>query len=321
MIVITSGLGVGSTAWITKDLGANIAQVTDLYTTIGTAFTSALLPGASFPVTGDTFNIVTPSTFDAGFTSLGAVNTRFRFVAVDLTPALAAGNEFSPRDSSFTMNLCKIERTPFTAATGGVLTVATSLFTFAALTALPINNPQAFQACGFINADVQIGHRGDLFRTLFIDCHVESGLIRTILTVNFASNGANFIPAFLNGGEFMVAGTKGLGVFDSPSSGIQISAKGLVITSSPLYGKGNTTAGVNISEGSTLQVKSTTTPTITGAVQDLIIDAGAVIPSVAGGTGLPVAGAAITSWATWAGAPYSRNANNLVNNTAIINFA
>jgi hypothetical protein len=77
------------------------------------------------------------------------------------------------------------------------------------------------------------------------------------------------------------------------------------------------TTGIDISEGSKclLQDQVGLPSTATGALQDLRIDGGAAIPSIAAGTGLPVAGAAITAWAVLDGAPYGGSAFNLVNGT------
>jgi hypothetical protein len=83
------------------------------------------------------------------------------------------------------------------------------------------------------------------------------------------------------------------------------------------------TSGMNIAEGSQvlLQDQAANPSTATGAASDLIIDAGAAIPSINPANGLPVAGAAITTWAGLAGAPYGGNAHNLVNGTRFINAA
>jgi hypothetical protein len=77
-------------------------------------------------------------------------------------------------------------------------------------------------------------------------------------------------------------------------------------------------AGMNISQGAQCEILGAT-PTVTGVV-DLIIDAGADIPSIGAG-GVPVAGVPITTWAQLDGAPYGTHAHNLKNGTKIFKVA
>jgi hypothetical protein len=81
------------------------------------------------------------------------------------------------------------------------------------------------------------------------------------------------------------------------------------------------TSGVDISGGARVYNQGTPASTVGGALQELVMDAGAIIPSIDPVTGLPVTGAAtspITTWAMLAAAPYSGNAMNLVNGTKFV---
>ncbi len=109
-------------------------------------------------------------------------------------------------------------------------------------------------------------------------------------------------------------GSKPLGVFDSPTEGVWVTNCGSFGVN-VLYGSGNTTYGVRIDNGGAMRVLGT--PTITGTTADLIFSGAATaIPPLAANAVVPVA-SALTTWAQWAAAPFSRNVVSYSSGTRI----
>lgn len=113
-----------------------------------------------------------------------------------------------------------------------------------------------------------------------------------------------------------------VGVFDSPSDGIEVSGVGSRLALGTTFGSGNTGYGVKVLGGG--RVLSTGTPTITGASGDVNLSAApnlAVTNVVPIRDGVPTAPAiAMTTWATWAAARpggLERYAVNLADGSAI----
>jgi hypothetical protein len=76
------------------------------------------------------------------------------------------------------------------------------------------------------------------------------------------------------------------------------------------------TSGLRILAGAKCEKAPGPTPTAVGPAGEIEFSGGDAIPSIGAG-GVPVAGAAITSWATLMGAPYNGNAVNLKDGTTI----
>ena len=93
----------------------------------------------------------------------------------------------------------------------------------------------------------------------------------------------------------------------------------------PLYGQGNTLRGVSVNEGSKMFILSTLAPgatglNITGLTGDIQLDAAdTAIPELVAGAAVP-ATSALTTWAHWVAAPFSRNAMNYKSGESITNI-
>ena len=99
-------------------------------------------------------------------------------------------------------------------------------------------------------------------------------------------------------------GSKPIGVFDSPTDGVWVT-NGASFGINTLYGSGNAGYGVRVDNGG--MMRATGTPTITGAVADLLFDGAATaISPLTAGANVPAA-SALTTWAQWVAAPFSRN--------------
>lgn len=109
----------------------------------------------------------------------------------------------------------------------------------------------------------------------------------------------------------------GLGVFNSPGVGVAVQHGGAVQAAGPIYGDGNTTYGMTVTDGGTVQIAEALTPTITGAIQALQVEGAntAISPLVPGGA-VPAA-SPLTIWADWAAPPFSRAVMNYTTGSRI----
>ncbi len=107
----------------------------------------------------------------------------------------------------------------------------------------------------------------------------------------------------------------GLGIFAATSNAITIGSMAFASFQS-LFGSGNTGYGLVASNGA--QVYCVATPTITGGSGDLQVNAAATaIPPLTAAGAVPAA-SALTTWAQWAAAPFSRNVVSYTNGTRVI---
>jgi hypothetical protein len=113
----------------------------------------------------------------------------------------------------------------------------------------------------------------------------------------------------------------GFGSGDTPGAALVIRAGGHAQLSEGSYAGQSMnagTVGAIVAEGAQLANGPNANITVTGQLQDLSFDFGAVIPSIDPLTGLPVAGVPITSWVQLDSPPYNASAMNLANGTAIV---
>jgi hypothetical protein len=125
-----------------------------------------------------------------------------------------------------------------------------------------------------------------------------------------------------DGSEYPVIATftrdYGLGVFNSPADGIRIGHGGKLAAYGGVYGDGNVGRGILVEDGGVVQLREDITPFITGAVAEVSIDSAVVAtPGLVPGAVVP-ANAAMTTWAQWAAAPFSRCAHNYATASRIV---
>lgn len=328
LIVVDAGGPLPVLAWITRDNGGTLAQVSE-FVTIDTQPASPIvtLQGAAGTApfgAGLPYTIVDLTDFGPDVLGLGSPIMRHRFENLNFPPLVAPSNSgLDLRSVGGQFNVCRIQRqfAPFdTNADFRVCGIDfTTLTTFVASTD---GCADTFGACGFRNVEIAAIGGGSVNLQ---DSHVEAGFVRTgLMTQQSPSFGGNFNQNFQMMGNVRVTGTRGFGAFRAPAgrSGVISRRFGFYDVVSPLYGQGNAVAGADISQGGSMGVLSTVTPIITGA-QDIVIDGGATIPIIAA-TGESTPGAAVTSWSTgagsWAGANYNRNLMNLRNGSRIVNM-
>lgn len=114
-------------------------------------------------------------------------------------------------------------------------------------------------------------------------------------------------------GAQIVAGGRGLGVFNATGAGVVVTKGGRLNIPNQvhsLYGDGNVGVGLLVGDGGVVQI-DTITPTIVGTVQEIALDGQAtcVPPLTAADLAVPAA-AALATWAQWAAAPFNRVAVN-----------
>lgn len=113
---------------------------------------------------------------------------------------------------------------------------------------------------------------------------------------------------------------EGLGIFDAPAGGSALSVIGTGQANvRSLYGASpvNGAYGLAVTEGGRVRVYAGATPTITGQLGDLQINAAATaIPPLVAGAVVPAA-APLATWAQWAAAPFARNAISYSNGSGV----
>jgi hypothetical protein len=320
MVVAAGGL----TAWITKDLGGTLAQVSE-WVTVGSTTTgsSPAVTLAAAPGAGVAYDIMDLTSFDAEFMSVGSPQARYRFVDLDLVPS-ANATPWSIKCLGFTFTRCRIQRKiGFVGANGQVNACGIDFAAITTWSGYPGNNTIMLN-CGLRNVEVH-GVVGSLL-TLH-DCHIQGGYVHVVNT----NTVPDFGGAFPAGGQippsvFNVRGTRGLGVFNSPAgkSGVTIKrgAK-MYVLAGGLYGAGNTLWGLEAQEGGEIFILASITPTITGASGDLQLEAAAsAMPALEPAAGLVLpALSALATWANWTGAPFSRNVMSYKSGAKIVSVS
>lgn len=152
-----------------------------------------------------------------------------------------------------------------------------------------------FRQAGIIRPTDTISCAG-LSRAEFTNTVVQSGNI-DIGTPGFV--GAGLSTLFISS----------LGIF-GVNAGINLLARRSAGGSieGTLYGPnpGGASVGTAVREGGNLKVKSTVTPTLTGATELIFEGAGTAIPALAAGGAVPAA-SALATWANWTAGPFNRD--------------
>ncbi len=158
------------------------------------------------------------------------------------------------------------------------------------------------------------GHKRNLTCLLpgivLFDGHIFQGA-RLLIGSSADFTGASRVEAY---------GTRGLGIFDCTSGSAITMVGATSLGARTLYGTNpaNGAYGLNVGQGAQVQFHTSSgTPTITGQSGNLIFNgAGTAIPPLTAAGAVPAA-SALTTWAHWAAAPFSRNVVSYTNGSKI----
>lgn len=343
-ILADAALAGGTRAYITSlyDTNTTSATIADPDTTPAslTPFQAARVNDGAQPVAGAAYEIVDLTPFAPGYFGIGAAVMRTRLMYLDLTPNDAAGNFIQCRDSTITLNMCKAQR-PFSSSFGGAITSQVCGIIFPALADFHVFGPNAMVGNGYLNVRMKPIGVGGSSGNDYVDCYMEASTIQTLETVGAVPTfGGAAGAAATGGGLFTVSGGKGLGIRNAPAGldAIRMVRGATAQIGGDLWGSGGDQRGVDISEGSTMRIISTVTPTLTGTLgdfrldgvdthyQDLRLFSDAWGQAAAPATHQPLLVTA-TTWAGWAAAVVNNTSGferNLVSTRAgskIISFA
>lgn len=302
-IVATSGpIGtIGAEAVVLEDLGAGAAEVSEW------GFPSNGVTSAT-PGPGVTFKIVSNSLFGSSFRvnpqTVAGVQTELRNLETTTTDGgLAFGGLMTFRGCSHTSAMGVL-------GNFGDINFVGSAWRYAVL-------KSAFVAP---TTAVALLLGGSVFARHQV---TNGGLMRVS---NFVSNRGCFriavAPFFNTGGRIAnPTGTK-WGIHRGPATEPALSVRGDVQVSigGKFYGAGNAVL-TDVREGGAVFIGSAVTPTATGTTELILEGSGTALPGLEASAGavLPAL-AALTSWAQWAAAPFSRNAMNYTKGSKIISM-
>jgi hypothetical protein len=325
LVVMTSGALAGYQAYVIKDLGSNTARMSDWWNPTG------VTPGGSgsngtfaaigaAPAPGDTYNIVTLTQFNATYRNAGnPARVQINFQNLQFTAAANITVEGATNSFITCQMLCNLIAVmwvnEFAQYYGCLLnTVSAQLLNF--------DMRLRFIGSALLNTSVQAFNTG---RAEFINTVVQGGSV-------FVGRGFTGLPGDTSelGGQIAIfaqapgAPTNqsiGLGIFDSPAQGFSAVRGGILGIDAPLYGSGNTTYGLTVSDGGAIMVRTGVSPTITGTTAALQLEGAATaIPPLVAGTTVPAA-SALTTWAQWAAGPFSGNVMDYTAGSKIITVA
>ena len=322
MVVMKTGTMAGYIAWVLKDLGSNTARISNWWLP-GTAplvgnGTSAAL--GACPANGDTFDIVSFTKFNGSALHSG---NAIRNVTVWNSVAFPSTSVFVVEGCDVRPSMCLFQcsLSPATnrgQAFNGTLRMFGSLY---APTGSP-NGVAVFDErfrlvnSAMLNTAVNGQNTGrlEIINSVFQNCPVRCGR-------SFPGFGGDTSET---GGQLAVfAGTYGMGIFDSPTHGLEIVREADVTVDAPLYGSGNTQFGAYVNDGGHLMFRSGQSPTVTGTSGDVQLGGATnVLPGLeasAGGS-LP-ATAAMSTWSAWAASPFNGQAMNHTNGSKILTVA
>ncbi len=203
---------------------------------------------------------------------------------------------------------------------GGVIQAKGSLVHFSTLAGVagsPVLALDGPESCGFINVQMAIswGALG-----AFSNCTLQSSFITTSFT------GATAIRPGLRG-TVTANGTFGLGIYDPPTAvnAITVRRDGIFGTEGPLHGFGAVAGSLRFlacDDGGVVLIKTGQTPTGTNTAGQVQLEgsATAMPPLEASAGGSLPALSALTTWAEWAAAPFSRNVMNFGTGSKIIDI-
>lgn len=309
----------GALAWITKDLGGTIAQVSEWVTVNTDNLPSPIVTLVAAPPAGTAYDIIAQTQFNAPFISLGTPILRLRFIDLHFTPTGLA-EDLTIRSVSSAWITSRVQRKPV--YQGGFGPFHACGFDFDTLTQLNVLDSSVirWQACGIRNAFVVSTRSGF---AVFENSHIQGGFIRgsrLVATQIFGSANGPGGP----GGAIGSAGPRGLGIFDAPvqvgqPAALFLNHAAYLLGFGPIYGANNNGFGVAVREGSQLFLVNTINPTITGTLGDLELEASpTAMPPLENFAGGPLpALSPLTTWAQWQAAPFSRSVMNYATGSVI----
>lgn len=279
MLVVTSGAASGAFAWVLKDIGSNTARLTRW--TLITGATSAA------PSAADTYKIATVTTVPdelplvighvgtaaGGNSYLTIKNVTF---AGTLNVGKVTGTHVSFVGCKFAFGVFVSEASVriFGSIANGIISTGSAAYTSA-------TNTACYGSGG--NMTFSIGASGTL-----------SDVIMQVVSLNIF-DGAT--AKLTNVAVFDNTVSSGLGA-------LSVYQNGTATINTAFYGSGNTQACA-VLRGGGLWV-ATITPTATGTTELTLAQAATAIPPITAGLVVPAA-SALTTWANWAAAPFSKN--------------
>lgn len=284
MLLITVGANAGATAVVTADLGAGAARTTPWRTVAGARTTPPGIGDTIVVLSAPTVNAVNvdirkgnvsvavvPTYQNLNIKSLQTVSGAFVF-----TCFIAGSQSITPQlGTTYLFSGCSIT----TSGAVGTTTIGTNLF----------------RLCGIIRPTVgtilfAAGGRGE-----FSDCVIE----RWKLDVGNIGGALGFVQV------------ASLGIFNggAATTAVKVTRGGVIFVTGTLYGPdpGGASVGADVRENGHVYVNAANTPTLTAATELLFENAGTANAAPPLATGVIPAAAALTTWATWAGATFNRN--------------
>ena len=288
LLEATSGASSGARSYVMLDEGAGVASVGVWRNAAGTA-------NATPPAPGDTYRVIT-------LTQVPNVElTGTAFFTLKNLHVLEWSQTAQCDSPAITFNLCKLLFTTFAPA-GGTSVVMNSSF-YGGGTVFLVSSGVVCNCSGtsfdrrLVTQRMRCSSGG---RLLLSNGYIQGAAGSSGLAIAgpFASDG---IPGGVVGASNF--GVRGV----TATAAIEVRKGGLLNVTGALWGSGNTGKGTTVLEGGRCSVLSTVTPTLASVGQELELDGQATaIPALVGGLVVPVA-AALTTWAQWAAAPFTRN--------------
>jgi hypothetical protein len=310
-------------AWVLKQdaAGPTIARVSEYITVNPTTLPATTVALAAAPAAGVPYRVVNTTSFGPEFLGMGSPLFKYHFIDITL-PTSAFPESFTITMIRANLSTCSISRNT-TSLLGGSGTFYGCGFSFVTSTEvgwLP-GCAVATIGCAFVNAILIVVVTGN---ATFSDTVVQSGAIRTVAEIPQPAFGGTFTGVLFPGGILRTAGTRGVGVFDSPAnrSGIEIRRGGKMFVLGNLYGKDNGEYGVDVREASSVQIRNVSgvspaiVPTITGALGDVQLDgATSWYQQLEAHSGALAAAVVVplTTWAQW-NAPVALNVSGFARN-------
>jgi hypothetical protein len=302
-VVMTSGPALGATSVVLRDLGAGVARVSEWIFEATGIFSAT-------PIPADTFNVVSETSWAAPLQLQGTdtVKTVVVFDKCQIDTTLV-----TPRAIDLRFVGCRFVNAINVPLLGGIECLFTGCaWFFAAVTRFlfAVVGRVDCTGGGAVNARFETLAFGSLRMNRLV---INGGNVRTHVSVNPGPGGQILVPTGNN-----------LGIFDSPAGepAILLHRGTMMSIQGTLYGSGNATYGAVVKNNGRLMIATGITPTITGTSGDVQLDeAATAMPSLEPAAGLVLpALSALTTWAHWAAAPFSRNVMSYKTGSAITNL-
>lgn len=261
----------GVLAWITRDLGGGVAQVSEFVTVNPNIFPTPAVVLSAAPAAGSAYQIIDMTKFGPEVSSMGSPIIRYRFVDVDFVTT-AAAESLTIKSVAMSVITSRIQRRAAWLAGNG--TYFASGIDFPGLTVLAHGGASAptYSESGLRNVElVAFGAA----QVSLQNSHIEGGFIRTGITSQASpAFGGAFGAGNQSTGDFVIRGARGAGVFNAPvgRSGVMLRRYGSITVLAPLYGQGNALFGADVAEAGKMGVLNTIVPTITGGSGDVQLE-------------------------------------------------